>query len=50
MMCKKHNRWFRVGERCSLCEGERKEREELERAIFIAELENLEPIVLWERI
>lgn len=31
--------------RCPICE---KERRELEQAIFIAEIENKQPIVIWE--
>lgn len=46
MMCYKHNRWFRVGERCPFCEAERKIRQEemfrLDLEIEELEKENME--------
>ncbi len=45
MICEKHNRWIPTN-RCPICESER---EELENAIRMAEIENKQPIVVWER-
>lgn len=44
MMCFVHNRWTPLT-KCEQCEREEKE---LEYAAMIAEMENKQPIVLWE--
>ena len=44
MICEKHNRWIPT-KRCPFCE---KEQKELEWAIYKAEMENAQPIVIWE--
>lgn len=44
MLCKKHNRWTPLS-KCEFCERERKE---LEWEIAKAEMENAQPIVIWE--
>lgn len=44
MICEKHNRWIPI-RRCIECESEK---EELEHAVRMAEIENRNPIVLWE--
>ncbi len=46
MMCIKHNRWFRVGEKCSFCVEQQRE---LEREIFKLERENEQiDLTLWK--
>lgn len=44
MLCEKHNRWIPT-KRCPYCESER---EKLEHAVRMAEIENKQPIVIWE--
>ncbi len=44
MICEVHNRFFPT-RKCPICE---EEREELEHAIRMAEIENSRPIVIWD--
>ncbi len=44
MICEKHNLFSPLRE-CPMCQ---KERKELELAIAMAEIENSQPIVIWE--